>query len=91
MPAHSGNTKTPAQLAKIAEREEWFKLVVKIINWKDGNPERGSIDLGAKITTKEWNLYTKGCLANNLMNGREHAIQMLKTTKDIIKNFGGFE
>jgi hypothetical protein len=91
MPVHSGGQKTAEQLEKIAAKEDWFKLVVKIINWKDGNPERGSIQLGAKITNKEWNDYTKGTLANNLTYGRDAVIDTLKNTKQIIKDFGGFE
>jgi hypothetical protein len=91
MAGQGNGNKTDAQLAKIAAREDWFKLVVKIINWKDGNPESGSTALGCKITSKEWNAYTKGCLANHLINGKESAINTLKLTKQKIQTFGGFE
>ena len=91
MASHNGGNKTPEQLAKIAEREDWLKLVVKIINWKDGNPEKGAIELGTKITSKEWHAYTKGSLANNLIYSKEKVINTLKLTKDKIKEFGGFE
>ena len=49
MASHNGGNKTPEQPARIAEREDWFKLVVKIINWKDGNPENRAIVTGKQI------------------------------------------
>lgn len=88
---HNSSNKTDAQLLKIAERESWFKLVVKIINWKDGNPELGSIELGPKITSKEWDLYTKGCLTNHLIYGKDRVLDTLKSTRQTILQFGGFE
>jgi len=86
----NGPIKTLEQLEKIAAKENWFKLVVKIINWKDGNPEKGSIMLGTKITSKEWKAYSKGLIGNNLISP-EKALAKLKETKEKIQEFGGFE
>lgn len=91
MPVRTSGPKTPEQLEKLVAKENWFKLVVKIIGWKDGNPEKGSVQLGSKITSKEWNAYTKGMLANNLTYGRESVLDTLKITKQKIQEFGGFE
>jgi hypothetical protein len=87
----SGPIKTVEQLEKLAAKEAWFKLVVKIINWKDGNPEKGSVMLGTKITAKEWKFYTKGMLGNNLTYSPEKVMANLKKTKEMIQSFGGFE
>lgn len=87
----NGPTKTPEQLEKIAAKESWFKLVVKIINWKDGNREKGSVMLGSKITSKEWSAYSKGMLGNNLINGEKKVMENLKKTKELIQSCGGFE
>lgn len=73
------------------EKEAWHKLVVKVISWKDGLTNGGFVTYSNKITTKEWNIYSKKIAKTNLTNGKQKVHIYLKETKELIKKYGGFE
>lgn len=52
MASHNGGNKTPEQLAKIAEREDWFKLVVKILTGKMATRKKGLLSWEPKLLLK---------------------------------------
>lgn len=76
-----------ASQEKSDQREIWHKLVVKIINWKDGGASR----IKDKITPKEWNTYYRRMLKTNTSYGKQRVLSELKETKDTIQKHGGFE
>ncbi len=80
-----------ANLEKIAERENWHKLVVKVISWKSGLLEGGSVKTANKITNKEWNLYCDRLVKTNTTYGKPKVLADLKEIKKLIKEHGGFE
>lgn len=76
---------------KVIEREIWHKLVVKVLCWKDGLLEGGSIKSSDKITVKEWKTYCQKIMETNIISGREKSLANLKITEQLIKNHNGFE
>lgn len=78
-----------ATLERQEERENWHKLVVKIINWKDGNLSKTN-DKDIKITKKEWTTYSKKVLETNI-SSKQKTLANLQQTKDLIQKHGGFE
>lgn len=87
----SSNNKPAANLDKAIERENWHKIVVKIISWKNGLADGGSIDSNNKITAKEWKAYCQGVLKNHITEGEKETKRRLKETKALIEKFGGFK
>lgn len=87
---HINNTRL-AYLEKFNEREAWHKLVVKIISWKEGLLEGGSVKITDKVTSKEWNTYTKHLIKTNTSYTKQKVLSNLKETEDLIKQNGGFE
>jgi len=82
--------KTVAEQKKIQEREDWHKLVVKVIVWKEGTVGKGVVQLVNKITPKEWKLYRKKLTSANAANAKDKTHIRLKETWDRIKEHGGF-
>jgi hypothetical protein len=80
-----------ASLDKLQERETWYKLVVKIINWKDGFLGENVKRAHDKVTAKEWSLYSKGMTSSNTTYSKEKVSALLNETKAKIKEHGGFE
>lgn len=76
---------------KQEERETWYKLYVKIVSWKDGLLEGGSVKRTDKISKKEWDTYCFHMLKINVTHGREKTLQVLEEVKKSIKSYGGFE
>jgi hypothetical protein len=76
-----------ANQEKADQREIWHKLVVKIINWKDG----GGMKTANKITPKEWNTYYKRMLKTNTSYAKQRVLSELQETKEKILKNGGFE
>ncbi|KKQ65664.1 MAG: hypothetical protein US86_C0009G0032 [Candidatus Daviesbacteria bacterium GW2011_GWA2_38_24] len=58
---------------KLEERELWYKLVVKIIRWKDQALCLGITRATDKITTEEWNTYHQGIVKINTTKTQEIA------------------
>lgn len=73
---------------KFDEREVWHKLVVKIINWKDGLRETSIIK--DKITSKEWRTYCSKMLQINVSSSKQKIMENLKELKKTISNHNGF-
>ncbi len=76
---------------KLEEREAWYKLVVKIINWKDGQNQGNSLNANNKITAKEWDMYYKRMLKTNITYSKQRVLTTLEETRDKIQTHGGFE
>jgi hypothetical protein len=87
----SGPVKTAEQQEKLEAKENWYKLVVKIIVWKEGNAENRNIKQVSKITAKEWKAYCQGMAKTNLTYGKEKVDARLKETWIIINRHNGFE
>lgn len=77
-------------LQKQKEKEDWHKIVVKVISWKSGVPKSGSVSKDDKITPKEWNIYKKKILETNLSISKDQVMRNLRQIQDTIKSFGGF-
>lgn len=86
----SGPVKTAEQQEKLDAKENWYKLVVKIIVWKDAARKNDSSRLAEKITAKEWDAYSKGLLKTNVSYDKQRVLTQLKEVKEIIKSQGGF-
>lgn len=92
IPTRSNHPNTRlAYQEKFNEREAWHKLVVKIICWKDGLLEGGTVKFTDKITLKEWNTYFKRMIKTNTTYHKERVLNNLKETREMIKKHGGFE
>ncbi len=85
------NINQAAALEKAREREAWFKVVVKVLSWRDGPTSTGVKILRDKITDKEWKLYSRRKLQTNITFNREQLLQELREMEQKIKSFGGFE
>lgn len=75
---------------KLEEREIWYKLVVKVLKWKDDLFSKDNFKLKDKITPKEWNVYAKRMILKNTSYDKEKVKANLKETKQLIKKNGGF-
>lgn len=92
IPARSNSSRIkPAHQEKSEEREAWLKLVVKVIRWKEGTSERGSVKLADKITSKEWKAYSKKILSTNITLGKDRIMDNLREIEKMIMSHGGFE
>lgn len=80
-----------AYLDKLEERESWYKLVVKVICWKDGAKQAEAGIQAAKITAKEWKEYSERVLKTNTTTGKQKTTENLEEIKKAIKQNGGFE
>lgn len=69
---------------KAEEREIWYRLVVRIIKWKEGLG-------GDKISTADWDTYCDRIIKISITNGKERTLENLRETQRIIQNRGGFE
>jgi hypothetical protein len=85
----SSNSKLINQ-EKLEEREAWHKIVVKILSWKNGLAEGGSIQITDKITSQEWDTYYQSTIKINTVNGKDKAIAKLKEIKESITKHNGF-
>lgn len=75
---------------KSQERELWFKMVVKVISWRDGPRERSSKVLASKITPEEWASYCKEVIKINAGTSKEKTQKKLDEVVVQIKKHGGF-
>lgn len=91
MQTKSRNSNKTAILEKQQERETWYKLVVKIISWKSGLLEGGTVKQVNKISAREWRTYCEHSLRINVTYGKSKTQEDLKELKKIIHDFGGFE
>jgi hypothetical protein len=80
-----------AYLEKQEERENWHKIVVKILSWKGGKTNSGSSILKDKISLKEWNTYYQGMIKISVVSGKENTVKKLEEIKKLIKSHGGFQ
>lgn len=76
---------------KLAEREAWLKLVVKVILWKEEPTGRNLSDTAKKITSKEWSLYRRRIIETNTTYSKERVLLDLESTFQAIKLHGGLE
>lgn len=90
-PRPSGPVKTAQQLEKITAKENWHKLVVKILIWKDGVSTDNSIKAKNRITDGEWKTYSKTIISTNVTYSKEKVLAKLKDLKETIQKNGGFE
>jgi hypothetical protein len=72
-------------------QEDWFKIVVKILAWKEGLSGSGTKIHREKITTKEWKHYSDRIIKNNVSYNKDRVLKDLKETWDKISQYGGFE
>lgn len=72
-------------------REAWYKLVVKVISWREGLLEGGTTKPANKITKKEWAFYCKEITKVSLSSNEGKGLQDLKELKKVIASHGGFE
>jgi hypothetical protein len=86
----TGNRGRVINQEKVEERENWHKLVVRIIRWKDGNFENVNSGIPAKITPKEWQMYQKKSIQMNVTHSKDRVAATIKETWDNIKKNGGF-
>lgn len=91
-----GNYSRPAPdpeiaLEKARQQEFWFKIVVKILSWKEGLSGSGVKISRDKISPKEWKLYSERILKNNVTYNKDRVLRDLKETQEKIAQFGGFE
>ncbi len=75
---------------KLQEKEDWHKLVVKVIVWKDGPVGSGFVQFMDKITPKEWKDYRKRLTRVNAGKGKEKIQALLKEKWERINENGGF-
>ncbi len=88
MPAQrNGSVKSAEQLEKQKAKEDWHKLVVKILTWKDGS----SSDSKERITDSEWKTYYKTIVNTNLTYSKDKVLSNLKEIRATIEENGGFE
>jgi hypothetical protein len=74
-------------MEKLAERESWHKLVVKVLTWQ-GEQEIRSKN---KLTLVEWTTYHERMVKTNVTGKSEKVLSDLKATQDKIRQNGGFE
>jgi hypothetical protein len=78
-------------LERQIQNERIHALVVKIISWKTGIIDGAIITHDNKITTEEWNRYSKHLLAISKTDPVEKTKQKLADIHKAIKSNGGFE
>lgn len=78
-------------LKKKAESDIVYRLVVKIISWKNGPLVGGSLQKTDRITAKEWAEYKKHLLMISKTDSPEKTMGKIKETQQIIQKHGGFE
>lgn len=76
---------------KNIEKENWYKLVVKILVWKDAKAGNEYIHNQDKITIKEWASYCDRIIETNVVKGKEKTVERLRQIEKIIKRNGGFK
>jgi len=92
MPARSnGPIKTPQQQEKLDAKENWHKLVVKILIWKDGSSINNNAHEKGRITDGEWKTYSKTIISTNTTLSKEKVAARLKELRETIQKNGGFE
>lgn len=82
------NNQIPQEKAE--EREAWFKMVIKVISWRDGPRENNSKVLAEKITPKEWTAYCKEIIKISTTPPREVTLRRLEEIQAQIKKHNGF-
>lgn len=78
-------------LERAREQESWFKIVVKILSWKEGLLGSGVKISREKISRKEWKQYSERMIKNNLTHSKDRILRDLRETREKIAQFGGFE
>jgi flagellar biosynthesis chaperone FliJ len=80
-----------AYLKKQQERDDWFKIVVKILRWKDNYFQKIDNSLTSKISSEEWQIYSKQVIKMSVTKGTPKVKKELESLETIIKNNNGFE
>ncbi len=83
--------KKKAAEAKLKVREDWHKLVVKIISWSDGLRNGGIISSDNKISKSEWSNYRKHILSVQKTDSLDVVKGRLEETRQSIEENHGFE
>lgn len=91
MPKGSGKQLTPEQQERLEASEAWFKIVVKVLRWKDGATVYGDLKPIDKISKKEWKQYCETMLSKNISAGTKNTQEALNKTKEAIMYYNGFE
>lgn len=90
MPKGSPKQLTPEQKEKQEAYEAWFKIVVKILRWKDGAATFGGSPSLEKVTKKEWQMYCETMIKKNITQGEKNTKEALSKTKETITYYNGF-
>lgn len=77
----------PVNPKKQKQRENWHKIVVKVIKLRGGYKP---LDANEKITSKEWRAYCSGILKSNLTSDKSTVKQNLRQIEETIKSSDGF-
>lgn len=85
-PAADGPKNKAVSDEKAEAREAWYKIVIKVLKWKEGTRASGT----DPITDKEWNNYYKETIKINAQGSKDKTLKKLKETEDLIKKHGGF-
>ncbi len=78
-------------LEKQAERDSWYKIVVKINRWRDNILEASEFRPGDKISSIEWKTYCERLVSISNTYGETKTLAQIRETEKIIKDRGGFE
>lgn len=70
------------------QQEAWYKLVVKILYWKE-HPLSNKVL--SKISALEWGVYKEKITRINVFYGKRKTEDKLKETEERIKSNNGFE
>ncbi len=90
-PVKPNTPATDLALQKAREQEAWFRIVVKILSWKEGLAGSGVKISRDKITSKEWKMYFDRIVKNNVTYNKDRVLKDLKETQEKIAHYGGFE
>ena len=71
---------------KAEAREAWYKIVVKVLKWKEGTRAMGT----EPLTDKEWSNYCKETIKINAAGSKDKSLKRLKEIEELIKKHGGF-
>lgn len=77
--------------ARSEEREAWYKLVVKIIIWKNTSLNQAVIDKTAQITQQEWDTYYQTSINTNTTYSKGKVLNDLEAARKAIKLNSGFK
>ncbi len=91
MPRGTNNQLTPEQIEKQQVSEAWFKIVVKIIRWRDGTISYGDLAPVDKVSPKEWKMYCDNIKKKNVSYSEKRIADELKETWERINSYDGFE